>query len=182
VIAVLGGATFQRNRVWSSNVSLWEDVVRKSPGKARGYNNLGAALSDAGRNEEAIAALRQALAINPEHTEAFYNLGRVYLTYPDRIGDAIAVLKRAIELKPDYDDAYVNLAAAYIRGGKPAEAVRFVENVIARSADRPDAHFNLGVAYFLAGNIQGAMQEAAVLRQLDPQLAGQLEQFMSRSR
>ena len=180
VIAALGVMTFQRNRVWGSNLTLWEDVVGKSPKKARGYNNLGAALSEVDRKEEAIAALRQALVIDPEHTEAYYNLGRIYLFYPGRLGDAIAALQRAIELKPDYDEAYVNLSAAFIKEGKPAEAIRLCEAVIARAADRPDAHFNLGVAYSLAGNLQGAAREAAVLRQLDPGLAGQLEQFLNR--
>jgi protein O-mannosyl-transferase len=182
VVVVLAYATYQRNKVWHSGISLWEDVVAKSPLKSRGYNNLGAALNDAGRTEEAIAALDRALAINPDHTEAYYNLGRIFLAYPGRIGDAITLLKKAIELDPDYVDAYVNLAAACNKGGKPAEAVKVAEEAIARSPGRPDAHFNLGVAYVLTGNTDGAAREAAVLRRLDPLLAGQLEQYMDRFR
>jgi tetratricopeptide (TPR) repeat protein len=182
VVVILGCATFQRNNIWASNVMLWQDVVRKSPGKARGYNNLGAAFTDAGQNGEAIKALQQALVLNPMHTEAYYNLGRVYLFYPDRLGDAISAFRKAIELRPDYDDAYVNLAAAYIKAGNAVEAIRLTETVLAKGeAERPDAHFNLGVAYSMVGNIQGALRETAILKKLDPQLADQLESFINQS-
>jgi len=129
-----------------------------------------------------MTVLRQALAINPNHAEAYYNLGRVYLFYPDRVGDAIPLFKRALDLKPDYDDAAINLAAAYIRLGNPAEAARLAAAVIAKNPDKPAAHFNLGVAYCLEGDFGGAERELTVLRQIDLPLAGQLEQFMDRAR
>ncbi|MFA7000929.1 MAG: hypothetical protein WC352_02145, partial [Candidatus Omnitrophota bacterium] len=34
---LLGAMTFMRNQVWGSEQSLWQDVVKKSPRKARGY-------------------------------------------------------------------------------------------------------------------------------------------------
>ena len=43
ITVVFAGAAYQRNTVWQNEVSLWEDIVRKSPNKARGHNNLGAA-------------------------------------------------------------------------------------------------------------------------------------------
>jgi hypothetical protein len=182
VVALLGAATFQRNRVWGAGVTLWDDVVKKSPRKVRGYNNLGAALSDAGRKDEAVATLKQAIAIDSEHPEAYYNLGRLLLFYPDRIESAMAMLKRSIELKQNYYDAYVNLAAAYNRAGQPGDAVTLLETIMIKDADnfadRPDAHFNLGVAYSLVGNVRGAAREAMLLGQLDPRLAGQLEQYI----
>ncbi|MGC2063418.1 MAG: hypothetical protein WA610_10585, partial [Thermodesulfovibrionales bacterium] len=43
IILALASATFARNTLWKDKVSLWEDVVRKSPYSSRGYNNLGIA-------------------------------------------------------------------------------------------------------------------------------------------
>src|SRR5512143_928729 len=40
-IVVLTSATFLRNRVWQDDVLLWEDVVSKSPAKARPHYQLG---------------------------------------------------------------------------------------------------------------------------------------------
>ncbi len=181
LLIVLGVATIQRNRVWSDRVTLWEDVVRKSPAKVRGYNNLGAALSDEGREVEAVAVLEKALAIKPDHPEAYYNLGRIYLQTEGRLGDAIALLTRAIELRPGYDDAYVNLAAAYIKGGNPARAVELLDSVTPAGRGRADRHFNLGVAYALLGERTRAEEEVAFLRGIDPAMAERLEQFVGRA-
>ena len=180
-IVVLCLLTFQRNKVWASSVSLWEDVVGKSPGKARGYNNLGAAYTDAGSWQKGGVALNRALVLDPTNAEAYYNLGRLYLGFPDRAGEAVAALKTAIRLKPDYEDAFVNLAAAYIRVGNPAESIRILERVLAETAERADAHFNLAVAYSLVGDLPGALREDGILRRLEPRMAGQLEQYLDKS-
>ncbi|MEK6582025.1 MAG: tetratricopeptide repeat protein, partial [Nitrospirota bacterium] len=41
LLFLLSGMTFQRNRVWETKLSLWEDAARKSPMKSRVHNNLG---------------------------------------------------------------------------------------------------------------------------------------------
>jgi tetratricopeptide (TPR) repeat protein len=74
LVAVLGGFTVSRNAVYRSEVSLWEDTVRKSPGKARVHNNLGYAYERAGRLREAREAYLRALAIDPGHALARGNL------------------------------------------------------------------------------------------------------------
>lgn len=48
-VVVLSIATYQRNTVWHDEITLWEDVVKKSPNKARGYNNLGNLYMDKNR-------------------------------------------------------------------------------------------------------------------------------------
>lgn len=73
-VIVLGGATISRNNVYKSEVSLWEDTVRKSPNKARGYNNLGYAYFLAGRYDDAKRMYMKALEINPNFILARNNL------------------------------------------------------------------------------------------------------------
>ena len=41
VVLLYSLAAFTRNLVWEDDLTLWSDVIRKSPGKARGYNNIG---------------------------------------------------------------------------------------------------------------------------------------------
>lgn len=56
-IAVLlfgfGAATAQRNIIWQKNLTLWQDVVEKSPDFAAGHNDYALALLRAGKREEA---------------------------------------------------------------------------------------------------------------------------------
>ena len=49
IIISLGSATFMRNRTYRSRVTLWSDVVSKSPENFRAHYNLGKSLSDQGR-------------------------------------------------------------------------------------------------------------------------------------
>jgi tetratricopeptide (TPR) repeat protein len=73
-VALLGGITVSRNEVYRSEIALWEDTARKSPGKARAHNNLGYAYERAGRFTEAREAYLRALAIDPGHARARGNL------------------------------------------------------------------------------------------------------------
>jgi tetratricopeptide (TPR) repeat protein len=178
VIILLASATYCRNKVWADPVTLWQDVVIKSPGKARGYNNLGAALSDSGRKDEAVAVLKKAISINPDHAEAYYNIGRIYLVSSEQTDEAIRMLRRAIEIAPDYPDAYVNLAAAYLRARRFREAAELMEMVIQRYGDRADARFNLGVANVFLGRREYAIRQHEVLRRMDPVLAAELDRLI----
>lgn len=72
LVAVLGSlttalviASYQRNSIWKDPVTLWRDVIVKSPNKARGYNGLGLAHSERREWNEAIAAFQQALRLRP---------------------------------------------------------------------------------------------------------------------
>lgn len=62
---VLGFFTVERNRVYGSEVALWQDTARKSPGKARAHNNLGYAYYLAGRHVEAREEYLAALRLKP---------------------------------------------------------------------------------------------------------------------
>ncbi|MGA2140588.1 MAG: tetratricopeptide repeat protein, partial [Verrucomicrobiia bacterium] len=76
VLAVgLGVLTVQRNQDYRSEIAIWGDTVAKWPQNARAHNNLGNALKQAGKIEEAIAHYEQALRIKPDYAEAPYNLG-----------------------------------------------------------------------------------------------------------
>jgi len=73
-VVALGGYTVSRNAAYHSEVALWEDTVRKSPWKARGWNNLGYAYQQAGRLRDAEVAYLRALRIDPGYARATGNL------------------------------------------------------------------------------------------------------------
>jgi protein O-mannosyl-transferase len=69
--------TIKRNELYRSEIALSQDTARHSPNKARVLNNLGYALASAGRTEEARAAYRRALELDPHHLKAANNLERL---------------------------------------------------------------------------------------------------------
>lgn len=74
LVIALGVLTVSRNTVYRSEVALWEDSARKSPGKARAWNNLGYAYQQAGRFRDAEAAYLRALRVDPGYALARGNL------------------------------------------------------------------------------------------------------------
>ncbi|OGR00398.1 MAG: hypothetical protein A2505_08390 [Deltaproteobacteria bacterium RIFOXYD12_FULL_55_16] len=178
IIVGFGWATVQRNQVWGDSITLWQDTALKSPAKVRPYNNLGAALNDANRLEEAMVVLLQAVRIKPDHSEAWYNLGRSYIL-ADRNAEAVPNLERAVWLKPDFGEAYANLAAALNRERRFQETVILLERNLNWLGKRVEVRFNLGVAYVFLGNLESARNELAVLSRLDPALAAQLANLLN---
>jgi hypothetical protein len=74
VFLTLGAFTIMRNNVYESEVSFWEDAVRKVPDNARAHNNLGYAYFASGRRQEAAAEYREAIRLRPGYDRANENL------------------------------------------------------------------------------------------------------------
>lgn len=66
--------TMQRNLTYENEISLWQDTIKLSPGKARAHNNLGYAYFLANRTAEARQQYMLALAIDAEFSLARGNL------------------------------------------------------------------------------------------------------------
>lgn len=73
-VILLAVATALRNRDYTSEIALWEQTARVSPGKPRVFNNLGHAYSQAGRLDDAERAYREALRLHPGYELARDNL------------------------------------------------------------------------------------------------------------
>lgn len=71
---------------------------------ATNYYNMGVTYINSGSNEEAKAALEQAIAIDPTHGESHYQLGVVLLGMGDMEG-AIEIWKKYLEISPDGPNA-----------------------------------------------------------------------------
>ena len=156
IILALSVATFQRNRLWGEKISLWQDVTTKSPRKARPYINLGAALGQAGRMEEAIVALAKATRLNPNNPEPFVNLGAA-LASIGRLDEASRALTRAVDMEPENGDALNNLGIVLKDTGKVDAAIGVLSKAVRLQPDNARAYYNLGRAMMQAGRYAEAI-------------------------
>src|SRR5439155_18915888 len=92
-------------------------MVSSDAMRAATSHNLGAALQEGGRLDEASAAYRRALDINPGHALSHDGLGSV-LRSQGRLDEAIRQLEEAVRLEPGFVDARFNLANALADRGK----------------------------------------------------------------
>jgi tetratricopeptide (TPR) repeat protein len=158
VSLILCGATYKRNIVWKSTVTLWEDVVSKSPGKVRPHFNLGTTYSDAGQTEKAIEQLVLTLNLDPGHVKAYNNLGNAYIS-KGLTAKAIKNYESAVSVDPNFVDGLYNLGKAYGRAGQTEQAVEHYRRVLSLKPDHVDAHINLGNVYFSKGRTDMAIEQ-----------------------
>ncbi len=112
IVCVLAVLSFQRNKVWHDELSLWSDVIKKSPHKARGYLNRGAKYSRINQFEKAIQDYNQVLAINPQQKDIYSNRGCAYLSL-GQMNKALEDFNKSIELNPHDAVAYYNRGQLY---------------------------------------------------------------------
>ena len=150
IVVSLGTATYFRNRVWQEPVSLWSDVVSKSPLNAGAHTSLGTALRERGRMEEAISHYLKAIKIAPNYAVAHHNLGAI-LAFQGRFNQAIKCYKEALRLRPNFVLAHNNLGSLLLSQGKFDVAISHFSEALQVDPDNRAAHYNLGKALELQG-------------------------------
>jgi hypothetical protein len=80
-------------------------------------NNLGGALMETGRPDEAIGQYQRAIELRSELPELHNNLGKAFRA-AGRVSDAIAAHERALFLKPDNADAHWNRGLMLLLSGQ----------------------------------------------------------------
>jgi protein O-mannosyl-transferase len=165
----LGWVTWSRNQVYHDALSLWSDTALKRPQNYRAHTNLGRALQDNGRVDEAITHYEQALRINPSYYIAHNNLGNA-LSDQGRTEEGVAHIRHAIQLQPNYDEPYTNLGVILTREGKLDEAIQNHKKAIELNPNLAQAYNNLGSALATQGKLSEALTQFSKALSLDPNL------------
>lgn len=141
---LLATATFMRNRVWESEITLWEDAVAKSPAKARTHGSLGHAYQRSGRLDEAVSSYREAVALAPADHIARNNLGTLYLMRK-LPAEALEQFREALRSQPGSVSISYNLGLAYSDLGRLGDAESAYRKVVALDNKNDRAFNNLGI-------------------------------------
>ncbi|MCP4748730.1 MAG: tetratricopeptide repeat protein [Desulfobacteraceae bacterium] len=106
---------------------------------------------------EALSALENALAIEPDVEQIYFLMGIA----TDHCGDitkSVESYQKAVELDPDWHEARYNLAIARHRAGDIAGAIVDLNHILTRKPDWAAAWLNLGRVYSDIGDHPQAMQ------------------------
>lgn len=173
---ILTVLTYKRNQIWSSNISLWEDVVKKSPNKTRPHYNLGTVYMEKYFNEKseillnkAIEEFKIALKLNPKHAGAYNNLGNAYI-FKGVLDKAIESYKNSLKINPNNIDAIGNMGNIYLYQGLIDKAIECYSTVIKAKPNNINAHFNLALAYLKKKETNKALDEFQNVLKLNPEM------------
>lgn len=124
-----------------TSVALGQFVIARDPVNPTGYLNLGYDYFNAGRLDEAIASLRTALTLSPDHAVAQYGIAVALLMK----GESAAALA-AMQKEPSAYWRSVGLPMVYHALGRKAESDAALAELIRKHKE--DAAYN--IAYVLA--------------------------------
>lgn len=163
--------TYQRNSVWTDEITLYRDSLEKAAGKARPHNNLGAVLMGRGRLAEAIELFKASLIIKPDYADAHYNLGYA-LSRQGNLEKGIDHFAETLRLDPGNLKALNNMGVALTLQGRYAEATDYLSAALKINPRDADVHNNLGFVLNKQGSPDAAARHFSRALGLDPQNAG----------
>ena len=146
VIALAFGVqTFLRNFDYRSRIAIWDSVVVARPHNARGWHNLGKALEDDDRLNEAMACYQNVLGILPNYTPAIFNMG-VILLNAGQTDDAFECFERVVRHDPDEAKAHEYLGLLSVARKDTGRAVASFREVVRADPELMSARQNLAAA------------------------------------
>jgi TolB-like protein/Flp pilus assembly protein TadD len=159
---------YAQKQQYDQAIAEGERAIALDPNHADSYAQQAEALNFAGRPEEALRAVEQAMRLNPRYP--FWYLWELGWTYrlTGRYTEAIATLKEAINRNPNFLAAHLNLAFSYwwqwLSQQSPAAqtlepAVAAVQRALALNDSFHWNHVVLGYIYLSQQQYEQALAE-----------------------
>jgi tetratricopeptide (TPR) repeat protein len=121
VALALGIATHSRNEIYRSTVSLWQDVLTKSPHNSRAHQNLAVAYLRTGDFVRALDESRIAAELYPESPDSHFNVAEALMQL-NRPNEALSELGTTLQRDPEFWKGYYRRAEIFVKRDDFAQA------------------------------------------------------------
>jgi tetratricopeptide (TPR) repeat protein len=145
---------YERMEIPRLAVDHIDKLAALSPGDTAPHLKKGRILAGLKDYDGAVAAFRQALAINPEEIEASQEIAGIFLR-AKRPGDAARELGRIAEVRGEIGD-WLSLASALEAAGEPAKAMEAYRRALAADPASDTARLGMARGTFMTGNRDSA--------------------------
>lgn len=132
VLALHAVGTHERNRIWHTEESLWQDATLKAPGNPKAWMNYGIALMARGDYSGAENCYMKTKALSPYYPYVYINLGIVKKA-TGRLQEAEEEFKKALSLDANIPEAYSFYADYLLHTGRFADSQVMVNKGLAIS-------------------------------------------------
>lgn len=152
---------------WQETIDSYQKVLAVQPNWAEGYAATGEALFSLNRFPQSEAALRKAVALNPEDGTAHKILGKLYQD-AGRQQEAIPQFEAAIRINPNDREAIYRLLRIYSRNGdrgKTAKLQNQLRSLLANNLAQSDSETkatvlnHAGIEMEKKGDLAGALND-----------------------
>jgi protein O-mannosyl-transferase len=160
--------TYQRNKVWRDDLTLWDDTVGKSPHKARPYLNRGMNYYEQGEYTKAMTDFNKAIENNPKDANAYYDRGLIY-DYQGKFIKALSDYNKSIELEPyDNPTVYENRSVLYINLGTYTKSIFDLNKAIELQPNNAGLYIKRAYIYYKQDEFTQALSDLNKAIEIDP--------------
>ena len=174
------GLVYAQKQQYDQAIAEGERAIALDPNNADSYAWQADVLNFAGRPEEALRMVEQAMRLNPRYPPFYlFQLGLAY-RLTGRYAEAVATLKEAISRSPNHSGAHFFLAHSYVAQWASQQsadaqtleqALAAAQRVIALNDSSPWGHVVLGYVYLWQKQYEQALAEMERAVALDPNVA-----------
>jgi len=161
LIGALAVATYARNSIYRTHVTLWAEVVKMAPHKRRAHENYGQALSSAGLYNEAAKEFKTVMALPDDGSVPLRDLYREIGVVDFRMGkfdDAIVAWQTGLRYAPNDPSLLNNLSIVYLQVGRFDEAAAAAQTALVGDPTMPQALNTMGQVYLMKKDYNKAVQ------------------------
>lgn len=163
---LMGVAAVQRGEPWAA-IEWFEKARQNAEPSALLLNNLGTALRDVGRFEDAVDAFRQSVSVAPEFAGARFNLA-LALEAGGNTGAAVAEYEAAICCDPGLTQAHLRLGGLKSSLGDFESAIESLKKAKQLDPRTVEILFPLAKTQFASGRFAETAKTLRRLLRLDP--------------
>ena len=147
LLAALGALSWRQTSIYRDEIAFYQHITSLNPQAPAAHGNLGGALIDAGRQEEALAVLHIAVEQDPDSINIRNNLGNALLDL-DQLDEAARHLQVVLNTKPGHVNALRNLASVRVKQERLDEAAELYRRIGSVNPDQEArAHHTIASAF-----------------------------------
>jgi Flp pilus assembly protein TadD len=158
----------RENAAWASSYSLWSKATGVRPDYWAAHYNVGLALLENKRFDEARDALETAARLEPGEARVFDALGRSHAATGD-LKSAAASFELAISLDPDLFEAHNNLGYVRFEEKDYQAASRQFERALQLNPGAASSRFNLALCHARQAKLGEAEKQLRLVVESAPQ-------------
>jgi protein O-mannosyl-transferase len=148
--------TFYQVKYWHNSITLFEHALQVTHGNYLAHNNLGVALLNEGRLDEAEKHFEMAIEIKPDYSAAYNNMGLV-LASLGKLHEAVSRYNKALKINQNDGKAHDNLGIAFANMGRFDEAMKHFQEALRINPENADAYNNMGSLLARQGKVNEAL-------------------------
>jgi len=163
----LGALTWRQTQIWKDSEGLWRHTLSIQKESSFAHNNLGIALAEQDRLDEAIVEFREVLQIDPQDADGHHNLGNA-LARQGRLGEAVEQFYEALRIHPGHAKAHYDLGNALARQSDMETALIHFRQALRYAPQDASAHYNAGRILLEQRKLEEAKDHFRQALRIDP--------------